>query len=79
MRGKVAKALRKSVYGNRLKRKTKLRERDYRVAKSGMIVDVGARSIYQRAKKRLKALSVLDKIELIRKSIKAQAAQEAQA
>jgi hypothetical protein len=58
MRGKVAKAIRKSIYGeNRKERHKKMRERDYRRhEKHQMIVTFGDRLMYQRAKKQFKVL-----------------------
>lgn len=72
MRGKVAKAIRKNVYGNRLQRKEKMRQRDFRMTEKGTIVDVGSRRIYQQVKKRVRSMSIVTKQKMIRDAQKAQ-------
>lgn len=58
MRGKVAKGLRKSVYGNRKDRKEKLKLREYKITDKGVIFDANtANRTYKLAKTKWKETS----------------------
>lgn len=56
MRAKVAKGLRKSVYGERKDRKVRSQERNYTVSQKGELLNQGARKIYLESKAKYKDL-----------------------